>query len=124
MKVYYQDEYGDDVYIQDLSDNVYWKCIIASPGDSVMLNNEEWWVASRTFYPDNGVVISISQNPRKNKDPEVKEDRLNEMKAVILDVQQKQNKQEKRIKALREQAMDIRSHIREQDRKNKPNDVR
>lgn len=112
--IQYRDEYDTLLYEH--------KDITNPPirGELVVVDGVDWYVQSRSYYLSEGViVVTVSENPVIDKNPQAKEDRLNGMKAAILEVQQKQNKQDKRVKALREQAMDIRAHIRAQERKAK-----
>lgn len=107
MQILYVDEYGEDLYLSEGG-------IIPSIGDTVSLEDEDWKVKSRTFVPmQTAVVIELTQTYLKSK---TEEDgvggRLQEMQRAIIEVKGRQDKQEKRTKSLREQAMSIRQHIR------------
>ena len=106
MKVIYIDEYGETLYRCE-NDNV------PALGDTVSMDDEDWRIKSRTFVPmTNEVVIELTQNQVKSKAPTEDGDRLKEMQRAIVDVNKRQDLQEKRTKSLREQAMSIRQHIR------------
>jgi hypothetical protein len=110
--IFYEDEYGVLLYRDDKSVNP------PNVGELVIIDEVEWHVKSRTFVPKKSmVVVEVSENPAMSRGSEVKDTRLAEMKSAILEVQTQQTMHGKRIKALREQAMDIRSHIRVQDSK-------
>jgi len=106
MQILYVDEYGEDLYLS-IGDYV------PMTGDTVTIDNEDWKVVSRTFHPiENAVIVSLTQNQVKSKAPTEDGDRLKEMQRAIVDVNKRQDLQEKRTKSLREQAMSIRQHIR------------
>jgi hypothetical protein len=68
----------------------------------------------------NAVIIEVTQNQMKAKTLEDGfGDRLKEMQRAILETNKRQDLQEKRTKALREQAITIRQHIRQNTPKTK-----
>jgi hypothetical protein len=115
MNIYYQDEYGEEIYGSNST-----SIMIPHPGDTIIIDDDDWKAVSRTFYPQhNSVVVSITQNQVKPKAPTEDGDRLKEMERAIVDVNKRQGLQEKRTKSLREQAMSVRKHIRQNQPKPK-----
>ena len=109
MQVRYIDEYGTGLY---WGQNV--QPIAPVIGDTVIIEDEEYRVKSRTFLPEKDeVVIEITQNIVRSKDPEDSTSgRLREMNRAIVDIGKRQDSQDKLTKSLREQTMSIRQHIR------------
>lgn len=113
MKIYYQDEYGEEIYVGNST-------MMPQANDVINIEDEDWRVVSKTFYPEhNSIVVSITQNQVKSKAPTEDGDRLKEMQRAIVDVNKRQDLQEQRTKNLREQAMSIRQHIRQNQPKPK-----
>jgi galactokinase len=106
MQIIYQDEYGSGIYWGQSS-------YPAAVGDTVIVDDEEYYVTSRVFFPqEDKIVITVTQTIIRSKAPQEDGTRLKEMQRAIVDVNKRQDLQEKRTKALREQAMSIRQHIR------------
>lgn len=102
MKVIYEDDYGNRTYNQ----------FVAVPGDIVTISNEDWIVKSRYYDLDNDeLLISVTQKSTREK-VEESDTRLNQIQRAIIEVNKRQDLQEKRTKSLREQTMSIRQHIR------------
>lgn len=108
MQVRYVDEYGSGLYWGQTA-----QPIPASIGDTVVIEDEEYRVKSRTFFPvEDILVVELTQNQVKAKAPDEIDSRLKEMQRAIVDVNNRQVLTEKRVKSLREQSMSIRQHIR------------
>jgi len=112
MIIIYEDEYGN---------GVYWgtSTYTASVGDTVVVEDEEYRVKSRMFFPqEDKVIITITQNmlkPRQSEDSG--NGRLNEMNNAIIQINKRQDAQEKSNRNLREQVGTVRKHINQQIRK-------
>ena len=106
MQIIYQDEYGSGVYWGQSSHP-------ANVGDSVIVDDEEYRVKSRVFFPqDDKIIITITQNMVKSAQKESTDSgRLNEMSNAILAVNKRQDASEKKGRALNEQIGSIRKHI-------------
>jgi hypothetical protein len=106
MKIIYEDEYGVDLYE---GPSTY----PAAVGDSVILNEEEYRIKSRTFYPEQDViVVTVTQTVIRQAQKEDKTNsRLNEMQNAIVAVTKRQDVSEKKGRALREQIGSVRRHI-------------
>ena len=106
MQILYQDEYGEELFLSESGQ-------IPSIGDTVMLEEEDWRVRSRTFVPmQNAVVIELTQNLVRSKEEDGTGTRLKEMGRAIVEINKRQDAGDKKIKSLREQSMSIRQHIR------------
>lgn len=119
MIVVYEDDYGEEL----LKINNPPSATIPRDGDSVIINEEDWRVKSRTFYPSqSAVVISLTQNMvRAAKNPP-EDGRLQEVKASILELANKQSATEKKVRTVTEQTATIRKHINTQIQKERKND--
>ena len=121
MKIVYEDEYGVDLY---QGNSTY----PAAIGDAVIIEEEEYRVKSRTFYPaQDAIVVTVTQMAVRAT---VKEDktpgRLAEMHNAIIAVTKRQDVSEKKGRALGEQLGSVRRHINQriqQDKKD-TNDTR
>ncbi len=107
MIVEYEDEDGETLLSVDSPG------FIPNVNDNVIIDNEEWRVKSRVFYPDQGgLVISLTQTSIRNS--ALKEDvegRLTEVKASILALSARQSTTEKKVRSVNEQTASIRKHI-------------
>lgn len=114
MNIIYEDEYGNEIYKVDSN-------FTPSQGDTVVLDNEDWQVKSRSFYPAlDTAVISLTQTlgntPRI--DHGVTDSRLNEMKNAIMAVNKRQHAVEQKGVLLSEQISTIRTHINQDIKRN------
>jgi len=106
MQIIYQDEYGSGVYWGQSSHP-------ANVGDSVIVDEEEYYVKSRVFFPqEDKIIITVTQNMIRSTHKESTDSgRLNEMNNAILAVNKRQDASEKKGRALNEQIGSIRKHI-------------
>lgn len=108
MKIYYQDEYGEELY------TAYNKSAVPRIGESVVIDEEEYKVRDVVWKADSDdVIVEITQNlVRASK--ETKDDtpgRLAEMQRAIVAVNNRQDTSEKKGRMLTEQVVTIRKHI-------------
>lgn len=110
MKVIYSDEYGEEVFRVE-STNVPYN------GDVISIDDEDWKVKSRVFMPkEDSVVIEITQNMVRSKSSDDNGARLTEMQRAIVEVNKRQDTQEKKSRHLREQLVTVRTHLRNKDK--------
>jgi hypothetical protein len=110
MKIIYSDEYGEEVFRSGSG-------ILPSVGDTVSIDDEDWRVRSKVFIPkEDSVVIEITQNMVRSKSPEDSGTRLAEMQRAIVEVNKRQDTQEKKSRHLREQLVTVRTHLRNKDK--------
>jgi hypothetical protein len=108
MKVYYQDEYGADLFNGD-SD------VIPRVGETVVIDDEDfkvkdvWWTVQGNY-----VTVSVSQNQMKSKASDDVGDRLAEMQRAIVQVNKRQDTQERKAGHLKEQLVSVRTYLRTQ----------
>jgi septal ring factor EnvC (AmiA/AmiB activator) len=108
MQVRYVDEYGNGLFWGETK-----QPIAPNVGDTVILEEEEYRVKSRTFLPEEEVVvIELTQNQVRSKAPDEVGDRLKEMQRAIVEVNKRQDSQEKKSRLLREQLVSVRTHLR------------
>lgn len=111
MKIRYVDEYGVDVYETE-------SLFIASVGDTVVFDDEDYRVKSRILDPREGVVvIELTQNQVRAKASDDNGDRLAEMQRAIIQVNKRQDTQERKAGHLKEQLVSVRSYLRTQKEK-------
>ena len=116
MQIVYQDEYGS---------GVYWGASThpASIGDTVIIEDEEYRVKSRIFYPlEDKIIITISQGSYRPPVTESSSDngRLNQLNAAIIQTNKRIDDTEKKNRALNEQIVSVKKHINrriQQDKK-------
>jgi len=106
MQIIYQDEYGTGVYWGQSS-------YPANVGDSVIVEDEEYYVKSRVFFPqDDKIVITVTQNLIRSRDTgNDNSGRLAEMQRAIVDITKRQDSSEKKGRMLNEQVVAVRKHI-------------
>lgn len=117
MKILYTDEYGELVY----EGTGY----PPAPGDTVIIDTEEWIVKSRTFIPFlNQVAVIITDSVMKQKVDSAPTDagRLNEMRSAILNINKRQDATEKTNRNLREELVTVRKFINQKLQKDRKND--
>ena len=118
MQIIYQDEYGT---------GVYWGASThpASIGDTIIVDQEEYRVKSRIFYPqEDKIVITVSQGSYRAPVAEsgVDAGRLNQLNAAIINTNKRIDASDKKSRAVTEQVGSIRKHINQriqQDKKDK-----
>ena len=108
MKIYYQDEYGEELY------TAYNKNAVPRIGETVIIEEEEYKVRDVIWKGDgDDVIVEITQNlVRAVK--ETKDDssgRLAEMQRAIVAVTKRQDGTEKKNRILTEQVVTLRTHI-------------
>ena len=120
MQIIYQDEYGS---------GVYWGASThpANIGDTVIIEQEEYSVKSRVFYPqEDKIVITLIQGSYKSSVRESSDDagRLGQLNAAIINTNKRIDATEKKNRALNEQLVTVRKHInqriREENKKDTP----
>ena len=118
MIIVYEDEYGEELLRIDNT------ILVPSIYDSVIIKEEDWRIKSRAFYPEqNALVISLTQTSTKtNSIKDNTDGRLNEVKASILELANRQQVTEKKVRAVNEQTASIRKHINTQIQKDRKND--
>jgi len=110
MKVIYSDEYGEEILSVE-SENIPYN------GDVISIDDEDWKVKSRMFIPkDDSVIVEITQNMVRSKPSEDNGARLAEMQRAIVEVNKRQDTQEKKSRILREQLVSVRTHLRNKDK--------
>jgi hypothetical protein len=115
MQVRYVDEYGSGLFWGQTP-----QPIAPVIGDTVIIEQEEYRVKSRTFLPEEDVVvIELTQNQVRSAEPNEVGGRLKEMQRAIVEVNKRQELTDKRVKSLREQAMSVRQHIKRNELKPK-----
>lgn len=118
----FQDEYGEQIYQIDSNTFTH----LPSSGDSVVLNDEDWVVKSRVFFPtQNAVLIVITQNLVKVQEKAGTDNRLTDVQRAIMGIDKRQGAIEKKGRALSEQLVSVRSHVNQSiQRENKRNEPR
>jgi hypothetical protein len=117
MKIDYEDEYGNKLYWNSEED-----FLPPFPGDTVVIDGQEWFVKSRAFIPQKQtVIVYVAEHVMRTQRPENSETgRLNEMHNVILALNKRQDTTEKRSRALNEQIGSIRKNVNQRiQRENK-----
>jgi len=115
MQIRYVDEYGVGLYWGQTP-----QPIAPVIGDTVIIEEEEYRVKSRTFFPEKDVaVVELTQNQVKPKAPDEVGGRLQEMQRAIVDINKRQDSQEKKSRLLREQLVTVRQYIRNQPKVDK-----
>lgn len=108
MKIHYQDEYGEDVYI------AYNKNAVPRIGEGCVIDEIEFRVIDVVWIADgDDVVVEVtqdSQRPSKEK-KDGSDSRLAEMQRAIIAVNKRQDTTEKKGRMLTEQVVTIRKHI-------------
>lgn len=111
MKIKYVDEYGVVVYESE-------SLFIPVIGDTIVFDDEDYRVKSRTLDPRSGIVmIEMTQNQIKAKASDDNGDRLAEMQRAIVQVNKRQDTQERKAGHLKEQLVSVRSYLRTQREK-------
>jgi hypothetical protein len=106
MQILYQDEYGEQLFLSESGQ-------IPTVGDTIMLEEEDWRVRSRTFVPmQNAVIIEVTQNLVRSKEEDGTGTRLKEMGRAIVELNKRQDVSDKKSRLLREQLVTVRQHIR------------
>lgn len=108
MQIRYVDEYGSGLYWGQTA-----QPIAPMTGDTIIIEEEEYRVKSRTFFPEKDVVVvEVTQNLVRTKDTEDgTTGRLAEMQRAIVAVNKRQDTSEKKGRMLTEQVVTIRKHI-------------
>ncbi len=121
MKIYYQDEYGEELHI------AYNKNAVPRIGETVIIAEEEYRVREVIWQGDgDDVTVEITQNLLKqSKKDNTDVAAISEMKAAIASINNRHDKQEKKQRLLSEQVVSIRKHINTNIRQErKDNDTR
>lgn len=114
MQIIYQDEYGVGVYWGPSS-------YPAGIGDAVIVDNEEYRVKSRVFYPqDDKIIITITENMVMSVQKESADTgRLNTLNNAIIAVSRRQDVSEKKNKTLNGQVASVRQYIKQKNYQDK-----
>lgn len=114
MLIKYEDDYG--VYLTQQECNYP-----PSVGDSVIIQDDEYRVAGRTFIPaSNIIIISVTQNSVKaTLKVDNNSGRLSEMNSAIMALNKRQDLNEKKGRALTEQISTVRRHINQRTQQEK-----
>lgn len=111
MKISYEDEYAIELLEVDTNSQ------LPQQGNSVIIADEEWSVENIVFYPEqDAVLISLTQNLIKAEKPAKTDTRLGEMQSSIMQINKRQDSQERRSRLLREQMVSVRTYLRTQAR--------
>jgi len=107
MKIHYQDEYGEIVYV------AYNKNAVPRIGETVTIQDEDYRVKNVTWPAEHDdVVVLITQGMVRSQEPiDDSSGRLTEMNRAILAVSKRQDAMEKKNRMLGEQVGTIRKHI-------------
>ena len=118
MKIYYQDEYGEELYV------AYNKNAVPRIGESVVIDKEEYRVKD-VIWDDasDDVIVAITQNLIKAAKVTTDDTtgRLAEMQRAIVAVTKRQDSNEKKGRMLTEQVGSIRKHINQRIQQEKKN---
>jgi hypothetical protein len=108
MKIDYEDEYGNKLYQKPAGDFQP-----PFPGDTVVIDGQDWIVKSRAFIPqEQTVIVYVAEHIMRTQRSENSETgRLNEIHNVILALNKRQDTTEKKSRALNEQIGSIRKNI-------------
>lgn len=114
MNIIYEDDYGVEIYSRELL-----VAIAPQPGDTVVIDEEDYRVKSRTFYPLNEtLVVTVTQNMVRSSTTESTDNsRHTQMQNAILALSKRQDASEKKNRALNEQIVTVRKHVNQQIRK-------
>lgn len=114
MKIHYQDEYGEQIGVPDIMP------FLPLNGDIVVVDGEDWYVKSRTFYNGKGIVVTVTHAATRTSSAEpAPNDRLGEANSAIIAVNKRQDANEKKTRSLNEQIASVRKHINQQIQKDK-----
>jgi len=107
MKIHYQDEYGEDLYI------AYNTVTVPRIAETVVITDEDYRVKEvRWMVEGDYVVVTVTQNLIRSRDPENDNSgRLAEMQRAIVAVNKRQDVSEKKNRMLTEQVVTVRKHI-------------
>jgi hypothetical protein len=119
MNIYFFDEYNTNIYN---STDVEFP-VVPVAGDAVNFGQEDWVVKHRIFHYPRGIVI-IHLTQELGKPAKVKEDsgRQNDLRRSILELANKQQATDKKVRAVTEQTAVIRKHINQQIVKERKHD--
>lgn len=106
MNIIYQDEYGSGLY-RGTSTH------LANIGDTVIIEDEEYRVKSRTFIPEKDeIIVTVTQNMLKaNVAESSNNSRQSQMHNAIIELTKRQDVTEKKHRALSDQFSTVRRHI-------------
>jgi len=106
MNVYYLDEY--DVELLKINSD-----LIASVGDTVIIDDEEYRVKARSIYPDkNTIAITLTQNTvRTSQKEDVNSARLAEVGNAIIKANKRIDEVQKKNTVLTEQVGTLKRNL-------------
>lgn len=106
MVIVYQDEYGAGLFWGESTHP-------ANIGDTVIIEDEEYRVKSRTFIPEKDkIIVTVTQNMlRANVAESADNSRQNQMHNAIIELTKRQDVTEKKHRALSDQFSTVRRHI-------------
>jgi len=108
MKIHYQDEYGEELYI------AYNKNAVSRIGETVVIDKEEYRVKDVIWdAASDDVIVEVTQNLIRaaKETSDGTSGRLAEMQRAIVAVNKRQDSNEKKGRMLTEQVVTIRKHI-------------
>ncbi len=122
MQIIYQDEYGNGLFWGESS-------YPANIGDTVVIEDEEYRVKSRTFTPESDeIIITVTQNMlRANVAESADNSRQNQMHNAIIELTKRQDVTEKKHRALSDQFGTVKRHVNnkiQQDKKDSNDQTR
>jgi hypothetical protein len=114
MKIQYNDEYGEVIYIATVEN------IVPRVGEAIIYKDEDYRVRNVTWLIEEDlVVVEITQNLVRSVQEDKTEGRLKETKSAIVSLTERVESAERRGRILADQVVRIKTHIRTQERKNK-----
>ena len=122
MTIVYQDEYGTGLYWGKSSHP-------ANVGDTVIIEDEEYRVKSRAFFPEkDDIIITVTQNMLRASVEESSDNtRQNQMHNAIIELTKRQDVNEKKHRAVSDQLGSVKRGINQriqQDKKDSNDQTR
>jgi hypothetical protein len=108
MKIIYRDEYNETIFTNALASAV-------SPfvGDTVIFDEEDWIVKSRTFFPKyDALIIELTQTIVRQKEDNTAGARLTELGNAIINGNKRQDVSEKKARSTRDQLASVRQYVK------------
>lgn len=107
MKVQFIDEYGLMIFEND---NMLY---CPEKEDNIIIGIEEYHVRNRSFYLEKDlIVIELNQSQSKLATVNEEGNRLKQLQHAIVEVNKRQDLQEKKSQTLGEQLVSVRTHLR------------
>lgn len=103
------------IYVNEYGDSVYWGSVSypAQVGDTIMVDDEEYFVKSRLLIPqEDKIIITVTQNVvRSNVAENNDNSRQTQMHNAILALNKRQDASEKTERALREKLISTKKNL-------------